>query len=357
MPTSSKKTKKSPAKNAVKQSWIRRAVLAQKERMANFMARRPHRSFRMTRRRDYVRPLALPGNISFTNEVTRTLWKYKKIFLILAVIYAILYGLLVGIQSQESYSSISDSLQEAGNEVYDGNWSAVGQAALLTLSVAATGLNAESTEAQQLFSVLVFLMVWLTTVWLLRNLLAGHKVKVRDGLYNSASPLFAMVIIALIIAVQLIPVAIAFVGYNAALGTGLIASGGAGAMLFWIGAGLLSLLSLFWITSSLFAMIIVTIPGMYPLQAMRTAGDMVLGRRIKILLRWAWMALVLAIAWAVVIIPIILLDMLIKSLWPATAWVPIVPVAGLLMAAASTVWVSAYVYLLYRKVVDYVPES
>lgn len=357
MPTSSKKTKKSSAKNVIKQSWVRRAVFAQKERMANFMERRPHRSFRMTRRRDYVRPLALPGNISFTNEVTRTLWKYKKIFLILAVIYAILYGLLVGIQSQESYSSISDSLQEAGNEVYDGNWSAVGQAALLTLSVAATGLNAESTEAQQLFSVLVFLMVWLTTVWLLRNLLAGHKVKVRDGLYNSASPLFAMVIIALIIAVQLIPVAIAFVGYNAALGTGLIASGGAGAMLFWIGAGLLSLLSLFWITSSLFAMIIVTIPGMYPLQAMRTAGDMVLGRRIKILLRWAWMALVLAVAWAVVIIPIILLDMLIKSLWPVTAWVPIVPVAGLLMAAASTVWVSAYVYLLYRKVVDYVPES
>lgn len=321
------------------------------------MARRPHRSFRLTRRRDYVRPLALPGNISFTNEVTRTLWKYKKIFLILAAIYAILYGLLVGIQSQESYSSISDSLQEAGNEVYDGNWSAVGQAALLTLSVAATGLNAESTEAQQLFSVLVFLMVWLTTVWLLRNLLAGHKVKVRDGLYNSASPLFAMVIIALIIAVQLIPVAIAFVGYNAALGTGLIASGGAGAMLFWIGAGLLSLLSLFWITSSLFAMIIVTIPGMYPLKAMRTAGDMVLGRRIKILLRWVWMALVLAVAWAVVIIPIILLDMLIKSLWPVIAWVPIVPVAGLLMAAVSTVWVSAYVYLLYRKVVDYVPES
>jgi hypothetical protein len=200
-------------------------------------------------------------------------------------------------------------------------------------------------------------MVWLTTVWLLRNLLAGHKVKVRDGLYNSASPLFAMVIIALIIAVQLIPAVIAFVGYNAALGTGLIASGGAGAMLFWIGAGLLSLLSLFWITSSLFAMIIVTIPGMYPLKAMRTAGDMVLGRRIKILLRWVWMALVLAVAWAVVIIPIILLDMLIKSLWPVIAWVPIVPVAGLLMAAVSTVWVSAYVYLLYRKVVDYVPES
>jgi hypothetical protein len=36
---------------------------------------------------------------------------------------------------------------------------------------------------------------------------------------------------------------------------------------------------------------------------------------------------------------------------------PLVPVIALFMAAASTVWVSAYVYLLYRKVVDYVPES
>ena len=60
---------------------FKKLVAKQKKRYRAFMARRPHRSFRMTRRRDYVRPFELPGNISFTHEVTKTLWKNKNIFL------------------------------------------------------------------------------------------------------------------------------------------------------------------------------------------------------------------------------------------------------------------------------------
>ncbi len=345
MPTSSKK------------SWFKKFTATQKKRYNDFMNRRPHRSFQLTRRRDYVRPLALPGNISFTGEVTKTLWKYKKIFLWLIVIYVLLYALLVGVQSQETYTTLTDTLKDTGSEVFSGNWGAVGQAGLLFLTVASSGVSSEATEAQQIFSVLIFLLVWLTTVWLLRNLLAGHKVKLRDGLYNSGSPLFSMMVITLFIAIQLIPIAVAVIGYNAATTSGLIAAGGAGAMLFWLGAALLTVLSLYWITSSLFAMIIVTLPGMYPYQAIKTAGDIMLGRRIKMLLRWLWMALIIALAWAIIMIPIILLDMGLKSLWPAITWLPIVPVVALITAAGSTVWVSAYVYLLYRKVVDYVPES
>lgn len=321
------------------------------------MGRRSHRSFRLSRRRDYVRPLELPGNIVFTHEVSKTIWRHKTIFLLLALIYAVLYAVLVGIQSQETYTTLSDLLKETSGDAFSGNWGAIGQAGLLLVTVASSGVSTEATESQQIFSVFIFLLIWLTTVWLLRNLLAGHKVKLRDGLYSSGAPLFATVVITLVIAIQLIPVAVAFIAYNAATTTGLIEAGGAAAMLFWIGAGLLALLSLYWVTSSLFAMIIITLPGMYPYRAIRTAGDMVLGRRIKILLRWLWMGLMIILAWAVIMIPMILLDMGVKSLWPAIEWLPIVPVTALLMAAASTVWMSAYVYLLYRKVVDYVPAA
>ena len=347
MPTNSKKN----------QSWFGKTKATQKKRFDAFMARRPHRSFRLTRRRDYIRPLTLPGNISFTYQVTNTLWKYKSTFLLLAAVYVLLYALLVGVQSQDTYTVLTDTLKETSGEALSGNWGAIGQASLLFLTIASFGVSAEASEAQQIFSVLIFLMAWLATVWLLRNLLAGHKVKLRDGLYNSGAPLFAMVCISLIIAVQLIPVAVATIGYSAAESTGLLEAGGAGAMLFWLGAALLAVLSLYWITSSLFAMVIVTLPGMYPYQAIRMAGDLMLGRRIKILLRWLWMALVVVLTWAVVMIPIILLDMGLKSLWPAITWLPIVPIATLIMAGLTTVWVSAYVYLLYRKVVDYVPES
>lgn len=343
MPTSSKKR---PV----------RFIDRQKKRYQAFLNRRPHRSFQLTRRRDYIRPLELPGNISFTAEVTRTLWKHKKTFILLAVVYVLLFALLVGVQSQDTYSTMSDTLKETGSELFTGNWGAIGQAGLLFLSIASFGVSDESTEAQQIFSVLVFLLIWLTTVWLLRNLLAGHKVKLRDGLYSAGSPLFAMAIIAVIIAIQLIPIAVVLIGYNAALASGLLA-GGAASMLFWIGAALLVVLSLYWVTSSLFAMIIVTLPGTYPYQAMKAAGDIMVGRRIKLLLRWLWMGLMVILFWALVMLPIILLDMGLKSLWPAIQGLPIVPVAAILMAALTTIWVSAYVYLLYRKVVDYVPAK
>lgn len=326
------------------------------KRYATYMERRVHRSFQLTRRRDAVQELELPGNIAFTHEVNKTLWGYRKTFVLLAVLYAVLYGLLVGVQSQDTFTQLSDSLSEAGAEITSGEWGAVDQAGALLVSMATAGASSDVSEGQQIFSVLVSLLVWLASVWMLRNLLAGHKVKLRDGLYNSGAPLFATVVIALVMAVQLIPVALAVIGYNAASTSGLL-DAGAVAMLFWIAAGLLGILSLYWITASLFALIIITIPGMYPMQALKSAGELVLGRRVRILLRWLWMALMIGLTWVIVLIPFIFLDMGIKALWPAIEWLPILPYVVLLLSSLSIVWSSAYVYLLYRKVVEYVPES
>jgi len=320
------------------------------------MHRRPHRTFRLTRRSDYIRPLVLPGNFSFTGEVTKLLWKNKKTFVLLAVIYITLYAFLIGIQSQESYATVGETLKTSGGDFFSGAWGTISQAGLLLVSAISSNYGSQSTETQQIFSIVIFLMTWLTTVWLLRNILAGHKVKLRDGLYNSGAPIFSTIIIVLFAAIQLIPVGIAFIGYSAALNTGLL-DGGVASMLFWLCAGLLTVLSLYWITSSLFAMIIITLPGMYPYQAIKTAGDIMVGRRVKVLLRWLWMALIIVVASAVVVIPIILLDMGIKNLWPAIEWLPIVPVTILIWSALVTIWVASYVYLLYRKVVDYAPRE
>jgi len=346
MPTSSKQ-------NIFKR--LKKSVKNQKKRLDAFLNRRPHRSFRMTRRRDYIRPLVLPGNFAFTGEVSKLLWKYRKMFALLVLVYVSFFAILVGIQSQDNYSIISETLSDTSGDAFSGNVGALGQAGLLLVSVFSNGLGGELTEAQQIFSGLIFILTWLTTVWLIRNILAGHKVKLRDGLYNSGAPLISTMLVALLIAVQLLPIAIASLAYSAALGSGLL-DGGVASMLFWLAAALLAVLSLYWITSSLFAMIIITLPGMYPYKAIKTAGDIMVGRRIKLLLRWIWMAAVVIVASLVVMIPIILIDMGIKNLWPAVEWMPIVPIALLLWSAISTVWMATYVYLLYRKVVDYVPR-
>ena len=129
-------------------------------------------------------------------------------------------------------------------------------------------------------------------------------------------------------------------------------SGGVVAMVFSIVALLLVTLSLYWITSSLIALTVVTLPGMYPFQALKTAGDLVIGRRLRILLRWLWLAIIILVVWALVMIPVILFDTWLKGLFPAITWLPIVPTILLLMSSFTVLFAATYIYLLYRRVVE-----
>jgi len=317
----------------------------------SMLERSPHRSFQRTRRRDYVRPLALPGYVHLTRQVNKVVWDNRKVLAAIAGIYLVLYVFLVGIGSQETYRSLITSLQDAGSSVSGGDVSKVGEAGTVFLSIATQGISETPSEAQQIYLVLLGLMVWLATIWLVRNRLAGHKVGLLDALYNSGAPIIPLFITSLILVAQCIPILLAYLAYNAALASGLL-DGGVEAMLFWFGATFLSLLSLYWATSTVFSMVIVSLPGMKPLSALRNANSIMLGRRLKILLRWSWMIIVIGLCWAVILLPVILLDIWLSNTWDVFVTIPIVPVTLAILGALSLVWVSVYVYVLYRKVVD-----
>jgi hypothetical protein len=317
----------------------------------DFLARRPHRTLRLTRRRDYVRSLDLPGHIVFTHYVNKTVWANKRQLLNLAAIYLVLFTVLVGIGSQETYTSLSDTLQDAGTSVVGGDFSQLGEAGTLFLTIATVGISETPTESQQIYIGLLGLLVWLTTVWLLRNKMAGHKVTLRDAMYNAGSPIVSLFLVLLVLLVQMIPILLAVIAYSAAASSGLL-NGGVEAMLFWIGASTLGLISIFWATSTFFAMIIVTLPGVYPMKALRSAGDLVLGRRLRIVLRWVWMFVAVAVAWVIVLVPALLLDIWLRSIWPAYGTVPVIPLLLAVLGTVTLIWCANYVYLLYRKVVD-----
>ncbi len=321
-----------------------------KQAYKNYMARRPHRSFRRTRRRDYVRSLKLPGYWAFSLYVLKFLRDNKRTFLLLALVYAAISAVMVGVASQDTYTTLTDTLKQTSGDLFKGNFGQIGQASLLLLTIASGGISQTLTEGQQIYAGLIALLTWLTTVWLARNILAGKKVKLRDGLYNASAPILSTFIVALALIIQLLPLAIALIAYSAAAATGLL-NGGVEAMLFWIVAGLLTTLSLYWITSTLIALVVVTLPGMYPFVAIKTAGDLVIGRRVRILLRFLWMALGVGVVWLVVMIPVIIFDSWIKGLWPAIQWFPTIPIATLVMSSLTVVWTAVYIYLLYRKVV------
>jgi hypothetical protein len=348
-------TTRKPAKIAqvkkVKLTRIQKIKLSVKKRTDAYLARRPHRSFRRTRRRDYIRSLQLPGYWGFTTSVQKTLVQHKKIFLLLTLTYAILTGIMVGVASQDTYTSLTNVVHQTSGDLFSGGLGQIGQAGLLFLSAISGGINGNLTNVQQVYAGIIILLAWLTTVWLLRNILAGHKVKLRDGLYNASAPLLSTFLVAILLLVQLIPIAIAALGFQAAQTTGLL-NGGIEAMLFWLAAGILVLLSLYWITSTFIALVVVTLPGMYPIEAIRTAGDLVIGRRIRILLRMLWLGLSVVVLWVVVMIPIILFDSWLKGLLPVIQWLPIVPVIMLALSSITVIWAASYIYLLYRRIVS-----
>lgn len=361
MATSSKRpVKKAMAKKKISSKASRRSKIvlaisrplaAVKERVSLLQARRPHRSFRRTRRRDYARSLTLPGYWSFTNEVRSMIWRHRTTFLWVIAVYAGMSAILVGLASQDAYTTLSDTLRDTGGDLFEGNWGEIGKASLLFASTVSGNLSGGTTEAQQIYAGLIALLIWLTTVWLLRALKAGQRPRVRDGLYNAGAPLVPTTIMSMVLIVQLVPAALAVIAFGAAVSTGFL-QGGVESMLFTVVAGLLIILSVYWVTSTIIALTVVTLPGMYPMQALKTAGDLVIGRRLRILLRWVWVGGLVLISWALIMIPLILLDTWIKGMIPTIQWLPVVPVVLLVLSAMTVVIVATYVYLLYRRIVE-----
>lgn len=310
-----------------------------------------HRSFRRTKRRDYIRPLQLPGHFAFSAEVIKVLLNKRSLFIKLILLHALLIVIFGGISSQDIYGQLSQALGDESISLA-GMIGQAGVAALLEFSAVGSGVN----EAQQIYLALFVVLIWLSTVWLLREVLAGRRPKVRDGLYNSGSPIVATLLLVLVLLLQLLPLGVLAVSYGGLLQVGL-AGEGLGAMLFFMVAALIATLCLYWITATLVAMVIVTLPGTYPLRALKTASEIVAGRRLKIAFRLIWLVALLAVVGLVVMIPAILLNQWLQSLVDWFVIVPLVPVVSSLAISIMTVMAASYVYLLYRKVVAYDAET
>lgn len=330
---------------------LKRPFLPAFVRSKRFLGRRPHRSFRLTKRRDYKRSLKLPGYWVFTIFVWRTLWKHWRLFGGLALTYIVITIIVSGFGQQTSYANLVQSLQSSSGDLFKGNFGAIGKAGLLLTTSVSSGLAPNVTQAQSVIAGLAVLFGWLASVWLLRNVLAGHKPHLRDGLYNSGSPVLATTAVSFVVLLQLIPAALAVIIYTAAQTSGML-DGGVSAMLVWAGVLLLTLISVYWITSSLIALVIVTLPGMYPMNAIRAAGDLVVGRRLRVLFRLIWMLAAVVVVWAVIMIPVIIFDNWINNLVPAVNWFPLVPLLIIALSSVTLIYTSSYIYLLYRRIVD-----
>ena len=322
------------------------------QRRNSFIKRRPHRSFILTRRRDYKRQLEMPGYFAFTIEASRLIWTKKWLFLRLILVFIALVVIFGLMGRQDIYDQLYNTLDETAPEsVFGGTFGGISKAGVILLTSVTSGLTPKMDSGQIIIASLLGLYIWLTTVWLLRKIVAGKRVILRDGLYNAGSPILPTMLTLLILLIQMVPGALAALVAGAAWQSGLI-EGGAFSMLTSVALVLIIVLSLYWMVSTFLALVVVTLPGMYPLRAIAIAGDLVIGRRLRLMYRIIWMFLVIVSWWIVIMIPVILFDGWIKFIFSQISWMPTVPIFMLIMSIITIVWVCVYIYLLYRKVVD-----
>ena len=123
-------------------------------------------------------------------------------------------------------------------------------------------------------------------------------------------------------------------------------------MIFGVLAAVVVALVLYWISSTVIALVVVTLPGMYPMRAIKASGDLVIGRRLRVMYRLVWGFLRVLLTWIVIMIVAVLLERWLSSMWSWLSNVPVVPYVGATATAWAVIWFAAYVYLLYRRIVD-----
>ena len=342
-----------PAKGFLAGFRAKKAATKAKVLEKKALKRPLHRSFRRSYREDCERPFEAPGLLAHAVTSFKMLFKNWRLFLQFILLIAILNIALVGLMSEETYVTFQDSLNETANNIKAGELGTFARSGLLLISTITTGgLSQGMTESQQFAAVILFLVTWLVTIYLVRHRLAGHKLKLRDGLYNALAPFISTLLVIAVIFIEAIPLMIVVITYSAAVATDFLSTPFY-ALIYFIFAALLSILSIYLISSSLIALIAVSAPGLYPLVAVRTASDLLAGRRIKFIIRVVYLFFVLIVVWVFVMLPLIALDLVLKQAIPGLQGLPVVSFELLLMTCFSVVYSTIYLYLFYRRLLDY----
>ncbi len=311
-----------------------------------------HKSFKRSYREDYKRDIEIPGIMHHIFATFKMIFKNWKLFLPLLVVVVAMAIFLIGLMSEASYQQFQTALDQTNEELGIGNIGGFAKASLLLISTITTGgLSSESDEAKTVFVVLIFLIIWLVTIFIVRHRLAEHKIKLRDGLYNAMTPLISTFVVFVVAVIQCIPIFLLVIFYSAAIQTDFLTTPFY-ALVFFIFAVAMLLLSGYLLSSSLIALVAVSAPGLYPIKALYIASDLMMGRRIKFILRIIALMFALAIIWVVVMLPLILFDLGMKNFeW--TQGIPFVPICLSIMTCFTGIYITVYLYLYYRWMLDY----
>lgn len=288
----------------------------------------PYKSFRLQKR---VKPASKPvlGNFKLFKRAVLALTGHWRLFLGIIIIYALLSIVLSGglsIAGNSNLTQLKPTLSHNLGQFVTG----------LTLFASLAGNGASGGASQFVIGVLVSLAL----IWALRQvyLKDAGKLRIRDSFYRGMAPLIPFVLVLIVLLLELIPLAIGAFLYSTVVTGGIATTGGEQAIFAFI-FFLLAVASFHMLTSSVFALYIVTLDGMTPVKALKSAVILVRYRRVRIFVKLLFLVIALVVIAAIITIPLALF---------VTASAPYVFFVLTLVFLAVF---HSYVYALYRELI------
>lgn len=229
----------------------------------------------------------VPSSFSLLRSSLGFFYLHKQKLIGVAAVFLVLYLLMIRSGSTFDLDAtdelISDEL--GTNELVN--------KAVLTGILLGSGGSSES-GIGSLSAFLLLVLGSLAFIWAIRHLEAGKTFRTRDAYYKGMYPLIPFILVVFLISLQLIPFVVGGFLYATAEVNGLISSLIERVVFVsaWIALGLLSV---YWLANSLMGVYAVTLPDIYPLQALRSTKQVVKGRRWSIFLKMAMGAIFLGV--------------------------------------------------------------
>ncbi len=282
-----------------------------------------------------VAPGKLPSIRQLVKKSALVVWEHKRLFGGITLIYGVLNFILVqGLSGAANVAQLKESLQQ----VFTGHFASLasGLGTFTSLLSSAGNTTGDTASAYQAFLVVI---ASLAVIWALRQILSGNRPGIRDAYYRGMSPLVPFMLVLFVISLQLVPLVLGSTLYALVINNG-IAVYAVEKIIWAVVAGVLALLTFYMLSSSIFALYIVTLPDMTPLQALRSARRLVRHRRWTVLRKMLCLPIILLVAAAIIMIPIIIV------------LTPLAAAAFFILTMLSLLAIHTYTYTLYRELLN-----
>ncbi len=275
----------------------------------------------------------IPGNFKLIGQVFSTFKQYWRplggivlVYLLLNIIFA------SGLSNVGSaFNEIKFELQAQGGGQF---LNALGGFGSL---VGSAGVN--SSETASVLQAVLFALESLVIIWALRHLLAGQAIKVKQAYYGAMMPLVPFLLVSFVMILQLLPITFGSFIIAAIVST-IFTAGSAATVIMTIIILGLAVWSIYMLSSSVFALYIVTLPEMEPRKALRSAKNLVRFRRLAVIRRVLFLPLFILLVMGLLIIPLILyVDVLVAPVF-------------FVLSMLAILFIHTYLYSLYRGLLE-----